>query len=690
MKSKLRCSGDVVSLLCVVFLSLSLFLSLASYYTSPVSIVPPLFLVMNHSWGGVECDRGSCKDGFPFLLLLFGVLFVLLLLVLSPLFLTHISSTLSLLIHQQHHHHRVEEDEPTYQPPPPPPGFWEAVQNGEFNPESATSGAPQHGVESMRFASVRLQDALTAAADGSSDIVKSVYDVLAKKRDANVEEVARVLQNKANAQKAQEEASEKYKELQDRASMLTRLQYCLEGDKRNDELQAKLRAAQDEARAAEKKLNGGGDSSSDKKEGDKSEAAVAKKGEEQKLATEEKDIQTKTTDLQRREADIQRREKILQERVAAVAKRESSVESKDKLTSITKKGSTAPQAICPGSCAAKGNCGDCTTDTNCGWCDSTQSCQNILDGGRPSNCSATDFSHLFCKKDACSAHTDCHSCMADPRCGFCRSSGKCMTGTLTGPKAARCTNWNYASKMKFLSLNIYGRDLSNTTARGPAILKFIQQANADFVALQEVEDWFLEQLSQQKWASAYHASDFGSGHAPGGLLTLSKYKLASVSYYEKTQPGQVEVDQRGRLLVVKPALGDETFAVANTALDWRSADNRADSLDFVFAQLNTTQDSVLMGDFNFDEGAEPESTHIAPNFADVWRTMRADKPGYTWDPINNKYAKVSDPKSRPSRIDRQYVSKGWSKINSVSKVGSEQVSPHYGLLSEVQVYGAYC
>jgi len=253
-----------------------------------------------------------------------------------------------------------------------------------------------------------------------------------------------------------------------------------------------------------------------------------------------------------------------------------------------------------------------------------------------------------------------------------------------------CSSWNFAGPLRFFSLNIYGKDLANVTDRAYAIFAMIEEANADFIALQEVEDWFLEILAQQKWTKSYHASDFGSGHAPGGLLILSKIPLASVAYYEKTMPGQVEVDQRARMLVVKPNLGGKNLNIATTTLDWRSSENRAESLDYLFSVLNATSDVVLMGDFNFDFGAQPESTHVPAKFKDAWTYLRPERPGFTWDPIHNAYAHGSDPKSRPSRIDRVFVSSDYVTFNKISKVGSAEVSPHYGLLTDLQMYGAFC
>jgi len=315
----------------------------------------------------------------------------------------------------------------------------------------------------------------------------------------------------------------------------------------------------------------------------------------------------------------------------------------------------------------------------------------MLEGDVPSgNCSALDLSHLYCKAYTCEQHRTCRQCLSDPECGRCAATGKCAKGTITGPDAGVCPSWNFAAPMRFLSLNVYGKDLSNITERSMAIFAMIEEANADVIALQEVEDWFLEIMAQQKWARSYHASDFGSGHAPGGLLILSKMPLSSVAYYEKTQPGQVEVDQRGRLLAVKPDAGHHNLMIAATTLDWRTPQSRGDSLDYIFSILNSTTDVVLMGDFNFDYGSQPETSHIPDKFKDVWLQLRPERPGFTWDPIHNNYAHLSDPMSRPSRVDRVFVASDYVSLNKISKIGSADVSPHYGLLTDLQLFGAFC
>jgi endonuclease/exonuclease/phosphatase family metal-dependent hydrolase len=356
------------------------------------------------------------------------------------------------------------------------------------------------------------------------------------------------------------------------------------------------------------------------------------------------------------------------------------------LSAVTNNATTI--GACPALCTAYKGCGQCVADANCGWCSSTQKCTPVNEG--KSTCDAADYSIMYCREHSCEQHTFCRSCMADPKCGLCASTGKCTRGGVTGPAKGTCNNWSYATGLRFLSFNIYGRDTSNCTARASIIFKMLERANADFVALQEVEDWFLELLAREKWAANYHMSDFGSGHAPGGLLILSKVPLMNVAYYEKTEPGQVEVDQRGRMLVVHPKMGQGNLAIATSTLDWRSAENRAESLTYLFSVLNVTSDVVMMGDFNFDTNAQPETAAIPYDYEDVWQSLRPHHLGYTWDPKANSYAHSSDPTSRPSRIDRVMVKSGFWEARKIQKIGSPEASPHYGLLTQLELFGAYC
>jgi len=300
----------------------------------------------------------------------------------------------------------------------------------------------------------------------------------------------------------------------------------------------------------------------------------------------------------------------------------------------------------------------------------------------------------------CDKLTTCGACSAVDGCAWCGSSlgfggmdkgaGMCrrmdvnarlrghpsMDGLTSGECEAKSWQTKVASRMSALSFNVFGSDLHHARRRARVIFRLIRRTRPTFIAFQEVEDWFLQALKLEAWTQEYYQSDFGSGHAPGGLFILSKYPLSKVAYSEQTAPGQVQYDQRARVLAVNavigqsppppppkagaattitPSAGSFVVTVASTALDWRAVDSRTDGLDFVMAALSPFNDVILMGDFNFDHGAQPETAHIPENWLDVWPALNPENLGHTWDPDTNAYARASDPTSRPSRIDRIMV-----------------------------------
>ena len=307
------------------------------------------------------------------------------------------------------------------------------------------------------------------------------------------------------------------------------------------------------------------------------------------------------------------------------------------------------------------------------------------------------------QRTLCDQAKSCAACGAIDGCAWCGSSlgfggvekgtGMCrrmdanarlrgqpkMDGLTSGECAANAWQTKVDSRMSSLSFNVFASDLKNARRRARTVFALIKRTNPTFIAFQEVEDWFLQALKLESWTQNYYQSDFGSGHAPGGLYILSKYPLSKVAYNEQTAPGQVQFDQRARVLTVNavigqspapappakngapanapfvPSAGAFVLTVATTTLDWRSADSRTDGLDFVFSVLSPYNDVVLMGDFNFDHGALPESSHIPENWLDVWPALNTNSAGHTWDPDTNRYARASDPTSRPSRIDRVLV-----------------------------------
>jgi len=252
-----------------------------------------------------------------------------------------------------------------------------------------------------------------------------------------------------------------------------------------------------------------------------------------------------------------------------------------------------------------------------------------------------------------------------------------------GLTSGQCTSddWqtSVASRLTLLSLNVFASERGNSTRRFAAIVQLIKKSGADVVALQEVERWFVHALQAHSWIkNQFHFSEYGPGQAPGGLYILSRYPIASTNYYENIQPGQVEVTTRGRVLVAKLGVKQQAVYVATTALDYRSSENRANSLEFIFRTLKPYRHVFLLGDFNFDEGAKTEAAAIPRSYLDLWPTLISDKPGYTWDPRANWFAASSDPQSRASRIDRVYLRSNQWMPRSIHLVGCSVSDPLCG------------
>jgi hypothetical protein len=47
--------------------------------------------------------------------------------------------------------------------------------------------------------------------------------------------------------------------------------------------------------------------------------------------------------------------------------------------------------------------------------------------------------------DTCSDNATCLDCTGQAGCGYCATSGECVSGTLTGPTRGSCADWDFTS-----------------------------------------------------------------------------------------------------------------------------------------------------------------------------------------------------------------------------------------------------
>ncbi len=353
--------------------------------------------------------------------------------------------------------------------------------------------------------------------------------------------------------------------------------------------------------------------------------------------------------------------------------------------------------------------------------------------------------------DVCGQYTACGACTGNPVCGWCASSadgmqGSCLSHNVNavsdGLTSGQCQIKNWYSKvsdrMSALNLNVFGGDYADKEQRASAMFNVIISAKyPDFVAFQEVSEWFVTLLKDQAWfKNYYHATEYNTPAPPGGLLIMSRFPINATTYHEAYTPEMTAPDQRPRLLLADVHINGKTITVGTTTLDWRNSQSRVNGLRFISGLTRKIENFLFLGDFNFDDGAQPETENIPKSWIDIWPrvhnvtggaadekiTRGPNRFGFTWDPRTNWYARYSDVNSRPSRIDRIFLRSTIMLPREVNLVGcpgpdylcqdpppnpeTEKIpfqkrlnqvagnvvypSSHYGLLASFSIFLPYC
>ncbi|KNC54756.1 uncharacterized protein AMSG_01607 [Thecamonas trahens ATCC 50062] len=98
---------------------------------------------------------------------------------------------------------------------------------------------------------------------------------------------------------------------------------------------------------------------------------------------------------------------------------------------------------CPAKCEAQSSCATCTDSAiaqGCMWCGRMESCILLFtyQGVSPyADCFDWVFGANTCPV-GCEQHAECGTCTADPSCGWCPNSGKCVAGDFSGPDNGEC------------------------------------------------------------------------------------------------------------------------------------------------------------------------------------------------------------------------------------------------------------
>lgn len=228
--------------------------------------------------------------------------------------------------------------------------------------------------------------------------------------------------------------------------------------------------------------------------------------------------------------------------------------------------------------------------------------------------------------------------------------------------------------------------------RWRAITELLRETNADIIALQEMTCASLKLILKEDWIrDEYFISDIaGSTLSSYGVMLLSRIPIKFLNLHPLTSV-------MGRhVLIAEFEINGERLLVGTSHLESlrHSARIRYIQLQKIFKLLNASDNSVLMGDFNFCSSWE-ENSNIDSGYSDLWERLRSDDPGYTEDTDINLMRRVLNREEKKVRFDRIISRSALSRWTpkKINRIGLQPISSdhpdifpsdHFGLMGRLE------
>ncbi|MER6147606.1 poly(A) polymerase [Streptomyces hirsutus] len=236
----------------------------------------------------------------------------------------------------------------------------------------------------------------------------------------------------------------------------------------------------------------------------------------------------------------------------------------------------------------------------------------------------------------------------------------------------------------------YDSDRLDTTRRRPLLLSALEDADADVIALQEVEAGLLALLLRAPWVRAGYTlgtNPGGKDIEDSGLLLLSRLPVR--------EAGRHQLGPHKAVTAITVETGSGPLVVATTHLSSDHSPNGPARRQAELGRLaeglgGVDGDLILVGDFN-DGGDGPAA---ALGLRDAWTEVHG--PGDrtpTFDPGVNPLAAVSSLSGRAFRLDRIFLRAGRLRATGTFLRGDSPttdglyVSDHYGVEADLQLSG---
>ncbi len=269
----------------------------------------------------------------------------------------------------------------------------------------------------------------------------------------------------------------------------------------------------------------------------------------------------------------------------------------------------------------------------------------------------------------------------DPVAGWSPAPAPLSVGA-AGASGLRVLTWNTL-------WDRYDSERIDTARRRPLLLAALERADADVIALQEVEAGLLAPLLAADWVRAAYtlATDpAGRDVEESGLLLLSRLPVREAARHVLGPHKAVTA------LTVESAAGPLTLVAAHLSSDHsdRGPLRRAAELARLAEGLAAVEGGLLLlGDLN-EDGDGPSR---ALGLLDTWTEVHG--PGdrtATFDPVANPLAAVSSLSGRPGRLDRVLLRGGEGLRPEAAVLHGDEPDPqglfpsdHFGVAVDLTV-----
>ncbi|MFK0219725.1 poly(A) polymerase [Streptomyces vinaceus] len=246
------------------------------------------------------------------------------------------------------------------------------------------------------------------------------------------------------------------------------------------------------------------------------------------------------------------------------------------------------------------------------------------------------------------------------------------------PQPVRLLTWNTL-------WDRYDAPRIDTARRRPMLLADLAAADADVIALQEVEPALLALLLAQPWVrSGYTVTTDPRGKdvAASGLLVLSRLPVREAGVHllgPHKAVAAVTVDTAGGPLVVA------CVHLTSDHTENGSGRRGAELVRIAEGLSGVEADVALLGDFNDGRGG-PEGPAAALGMRDAWTEAHGARDTTpTFDPVANPLAAVGSLSGRPGRLDRILLRSARARVREAALRGDSPgpdglfISDHFGV-----------